>query len=384
MVGGMQDALREIRQYLRQNAYQNEEHVRLSLVCRVLHALGWDVWNPREVNAEFPANRAEDGGRVDLALFDNNRIPSVFIEVKAVGKMDDRALPATEKQVRDYNKNNMALFAIITDGRTWRFYYPQYRGEFHNRCFKHFDFFTDEVESIEKILIDFLTKESLSGDAENKAKEYLQLSSLQKAIEDCAPEAERLTNHPPFPRKPEAVVQLLERQWPRLTAEEVEKHLEKSNVAPPRESVPQPSPKSSSTSTRDARDQAAKQYTPEDFQHTRVRGWFMGQKVKSWHSALEAAVKHAISKGHEVEFLDNELGAGLIKGKKLSGSYSQIGGLNVWLLRANVPTNCKALIQLSQVLGCTMELEVAFTDKSPRAGETLKIRLSNDGTISRA
>lgn len=118
----MDEVLRDIIEKLRHGDYQNEEHVRFSLVGRLLFELGWDVWNPTEVNTEFAAVPAEDRTRVDVALFAKSYSPSVYVEVKAVGKIG-QDLSEVERQVRDYNRNNTALFSAITDGRTWRFYY---------------------------------------------------------------------------------------------------------------------------------------------------------------------------------------------------------------------------------------------------------------------
>ena len=110
----------DIQAKLRANAYQNEEHVRFALVGRILELLGWDIWDPAQVNAEFVPNPAEEKTKVDIALFRCAGAPDpvAFIEVKAVGKIAN-SLPEIERQLRDYNKNNTALFSIITDGRTW-------------------------------------------------------------------------------------------------------------------------------------------------------------------------------------------------------------------------------------------------------------------------
>lgn len=83
----MLEALRDIQAKLSQGAYRNEEQVRLNLVARLLQELGWDIWDPGEVSAEWPVAPAEDATKVDLALFVNSYAPSVFIEVKAVGKI---------------------------------------------------------------------------------------------------------------------------------------------------------------------------------------------------------------------------------------------------------------------------------------------------------
>jgi hypothetical protein len=123
----MREILLDIRDKLNNRAYSNEEHVRLSLVSRILLELGWDLWNPREVNAEFRVLPQEDRSRVDLALFLTPQSPSVFIEVKQVGGLTGN-IEETERQLRDYNRNNTALFSIATDGRKWRFYYSQTGG----------------------------------------------------------------------------------------------------------------------------------------------------------------------------------------------------------------------------------------------------------------
>src|SRR3972149_2052194 len=112
----MKDILTDIKAGLQNGDYSNEEHVRLSLVARVLQKLDWNIWDPKEVNAEFVVVPNEDKTRVDLALFLKPAMPSVFVEIKAVGQVQGR-LSEIERQVRDYNRNNTALFSIITDGR---------------------------------------------------------------------------------------------------------------------------------------------------------------------------------------------------------------------------------------------------------------------------
>jgi len=73
----MRDTLGDIRAKLRSADYENEEHVRLSLVARILQKWGWDVWNPKEVNAEFKPVPQEDKTKVDPALFLSSREPDI-------------------------------------------------------------------------------------------------------------------------------------------------------------------------------------------------------------------------------------------------------------------------------------------------------------------
>src|ERR1700733_1125450 len=110
----MKELLDDIATKLRANAYTNEEHVRLALVARLLHALGWDIWNPQEVNTEFCTVPNEDSTRVDIALFARRAEPAVYIEVKAVGKIGGRNLSEIERQTRDYNRNLTAVYSVIT------------------------------------------------------------------------------------------------------------------------------------------------------------------------------------------------------------------------------------------------------------------------------
>jgi hypothetical protein len=208
----MEKLLADIKEKLLNNVYKNEEHIRLSLVCRLLLKLGWDIWNPTEVNTEFPPTRSEDNTKVDIALFAQGSIPSIFIETKALGKLVSN-LSNIERQVRDYNRNNTAPFSVITDGRIWRFYFSQTAGEFHEKCFKECDLINDDLDSIGELLELFIGKDNiLSGRAESEALQYLQFTQLEKAVQDLSSQARQMTYVHPYPRLPEALAELLSRK----------------------------------------------------------------------------------------------------------------------------------------------------------------------------
>ena len=181
----MKNTIEDIRQKIISNAYSNEEHIRLNIISRLLEKLGWDIWNPKEVCAEYYVSPDEDKTKVDLALFVNNYSPSVFIEIKYLGKIFDK-LTQIEKQLRNYNRDNTAIFSIISDGRIWRFYYSQTGGEFSQKCFKQLDLLKDDIEDIELHFLTFLNKAEIqNGNAEREAAKYLTLSQKQKAMEDA-------------------------------------------------------------------------------------------------------------------------------------------------------------------------------------------------------
>ncbi|MDO7846662.1 DUF4357 domain-containing protein [Hymenobacter sp. M29] len=206
----MHEILLDIRQRLLGKQYKNEEHVRLSLVARLVQALGWDIWNPTEVFTEFKATKKEDNTRVDMALFTHGfDATAIFIECKGVGNFA-ADLPAVERQLRDYNRDHTALFTIITDGRHWRFYFSFTSGEFKDKLFCKFDLQQDGLEEIAGYLETFLLRENIENhSARQKAEAYLMLGKKERAMQDVLPDAQKLVSLPPFPSLPEAMVQLL-------------------------------------------------------------------------------------------------------------------------------------------------------------------------------
>ncbi|GAB3580866.1 DUF4357 domain-containing protein [Hymenobacter daeguensis] len=206
----MHEILLNIRQRLLNKEYHNEEHVRLSLVARVVQELGWDIWNPTEVYTEFKAAKKEDNTRVDVALFTHDfEGTAIFIECKGVGAFA-ADLAAVERQLRDYNRDHTALFTVITDGRHWRFYFSFTSGEFKDKLFCKFDLQEDGVEEIAGYLETFLHRDNiLNHSARQKAEAYLMLGKKERAMQDVLPDAQKLVTLPPFPSLPEAMVQLL-------------------------------------------------------------------------------------------------------------------------------------------------------------------------------
>ena len=223
----MKETLENICGKLHDNLYKNEEHVRLSLVSRILQKLGWYIWNPDEVFCEFPVAPSEDMTKIDIALFFRQNTPAVFIEIKSVGKMEAN-LSNIEQQLRDYNRNNTAMFSVITDGRLWRFYYSQTGGEFSSKCFKSFDILNDNINDLELFFDAFLSKnEIVDGNAEREAKKYLEQTQIERTVAEALPEALREVNKQPYPRLPEAVVQLVTSRGFQITEHEAEIIIEK-------------------------------------------------------------------------------------------------------------------------------------------------------------
>jgi len=223
----MKELLDDIVEKLRIGIYANEEHVRLSLVARLLQALGWDIWNPQEFNTEFGAVRSEDNTRVDIALFPRRAEPAVYLEVKAVGKID-RNLREIERQMRDYNRNNTAAFSVLTDGRKWRFYLSRTGGAFDQKCFKEFDLLdkSEAMEDIELAFHAFLSKsEIISGRALREAEQYLNSSRRQRAMRDALPMAKRDTESNPDLTLTQLLVRRVQDEHPDISEKEAKEFI---------------------------------------------------------------------------------------------------------------------------------------------------------------
>lgn len=120
----MEAILDKIKQRLSEGAYPNEASVSIGIVAPILRALGWDDSDPDQVIPEFSSG----GRRVDFALCGNNRRPSLFIEVKGVGKAIEG-----ERQLFEYAFHEGIPLCILTDGRDWSFFLPGAQGSYDDR-----------------------------------------------------------------------------------------------------------------------------------------------------------------------------------------------------------------------------------------------------------
>jgi len=376
----MREILSDIRERLRRGEYKNEEHVRLSLVCRLLsHSkIGWNIWDPTEVNTEFPPTPTEDKTRVDIALFEKESSQSVFIEVKAVGKMQPN-LREIEMQVRDYNKNNTALFSVITDGKSWRFYYSLTGGEFHQKFFKKCDLIEDDFEDLEQIFLWFFGKENIrTGRAEEQARKYHQSTREEKDIQDCLPPARRLVQAPPYPSLPQAIAKLIKQQKGYVLLEDkIAEILARVAESKPVDTPHEPSLSGVRVALPYAPRSAVSSLNPDnpgDLHFTRVKGTIGGKYGRKWKELIHIGIGLALQRGDDVRGLNAYLPANIKEGIYTDEGYSPIHGLNVSVGGMDANNSAKTLVLLARRLECLLELEVSWYGKSPRAGEQGSIR----------
>jgi predicted type IV restriction endonuclease len=329
----MKAIITDIQSKLADGHYKNEEHIRLSLVTRILHEVGWDIWNPREVYPEFLAIPNEDKTRVDLALFIVPPLPAVFIEVKAVGQLSNR-LEQVERQVRDYNRNNTAPFSIITDGRLWRFYFSQTAGEFAQKCFTCFDMMETHVDDTQLKLTTFLSKAAiLNGSARQGAEQLLQFTQKLKIIQNLRDDAVKMTTLTPYPRLPEALLTLSHAKGIAITIEEIETILSGHNGLghiSPQTPATKPSPTADKLSRPASKPLQLDPEHPDSLAFTKIiRADFAGISVNSWNDLAVMAVKYAYQQHTPIAVLKSI--ANVSDTPKSGRGFSKIEGIDLWI-----------------------------------------------------
>lgn len=311
----MQSTLTEVCQLIERKAFRNEEHIRVCVVCRILSKLGWNIWNPDEVDLEFAVAPHEDLTKVDIALRSTPLRPDVFIEVKALGQIR-RNLGDIERQLRDYNRNNTAMFSIITDGAEWRFYYSQAGGEFSQKCFKVLNLSRESVEDVELSFKTLLEKKEIqNGDAERQAIAYLRLTQRQRLMEDLLPEARRKAMEPPFPSLPKALSDLVSEQGIEISSEEAAAFIgefQKGRPIVKRPNEPQGPTVGIKTPMRKPEPNSSIHQidpkSPGDLRFTRIIEGRIGyESAGGWSDLVKAGLRIALTKGFSVQELGRRL-----------------------------------------------------------------------------
>jgi len=362
----MRETLNDIIQKMKSGVYKNEEHIRLAVVARVLSQLGWNIWDPSEVNCEFNPVPHEDKTRVDIALFSMARKLDVFIEVKPLGKIRAN-LAESEMQLRNYNRDNTAPFSVITDGQIWRFYLSQAGGKFSEKCFKVIDLLDDDLDDIQISFSKFLHKQEISnGNAVQEATNYLRLTEKQRIMEDMLPRAKKLTLEPPYPRLPEVLVSLVAEMGIPITVGEAETFIEESKGKETQE-----------TDTTIAEDTHEKNDISEEMQlspdnppnlgFTKItEARFGEQSANNWNNLLICGIKIAILKHISVDELQS-LSVPIQRGRKNSDGYAPIPGTDVSFHYVDANRAWSLTLRVAKKLNTRVIAKFAWRDKENAA-----------------
>ena len=156
-----------------------EEQTKLSFVIPILQSLGWNIYNPDEVEAQSELSN----GKVDYALKKDGKY-LLFIECKK----SNEQLQKHEDQLLKYTYDQGVKLAILTNGLHWWFYLPLKEGSWHERNFLKIDFKTTTPDRICKRLNEFLSKTNVIDEtAYNNAEQLLSKKHEKDKIEKNIP-----------------------------------------------------------------------------------------------------------------------------------------------------------------------------------------------------
>ena len=114
------EAIEDLARGIGAGSFRSEAEISQGVIKRVLHELGWPVFNVQVVAPEFRIGTR----KVDYALCHPAGKPSVLVEVKDLGKADGRG----QKQLFEYCFHQGVPIAVLTDGREWSFFLPSGQG----------------------------------------------------------------------------------------------------------------------------------------------------------------------------------------------------------------------------------------------------------------
>lgn len=193
--------IEDIKRMLRANLFQDEQHVRFSLVGRICQTLGWNIWDPSEFYTEYkvkkipPQNLSKDvTGKVDIALFIPEKTSEgaeVFIEVKTAGKLDTEQVSG-ETQLHLYNAYHKSAISILTDGIKWRFYLPSAGGEFEDKLFNELNLRDDDPNEVSTVFEKVLKKDNFRKKALDTAEAMREELIKIKLISQVKAEAKAI------------------------------------------------------------------------------------------------------------------------------------------------------------------------------------------------
>jgi len=171
-----------IKDRLRRGDFTSEASVSQGILLPTLHELEWPVFDTRIVIPEFSLK----GRRVDYALCHPANKPSVFVEVKKVGLLDDGA----EQQLFEYAYHIGVPMAILTDGQEWSFYLPAEQGRYDERRVYKLDILERSLEETVYRLERYLSyKNVCAGKALKAARSDYQNVARGREIKATLPRA---------------------------------------------------------------------------------------------------------------------------------------------------------------------------------------------------
>lgn len=177
----MKEDLLDIRAGIKAGRYVNEASVSQGIVQRLLHALGWPVYDTEVVAPEYSLSAR----RVDYALCHPPREPVVMVEVKQIGQSK-----GADRQLFEYAFHKGVPMAVLTDGQEWHFFLPTEQGDYGERRVYKLDLLERDPEEAQAGLERYLGYgEVRSGRAIEAARRDYRDAARKRTAQRTLPDA---------------------------------------------------------------------------------------------------------------------------------------------------------------------------------------------------
>lgn len=170
----LEEQVRDIQDRLKGSEYPNKQAISQEIVLPLLRKMGWPDDDTRLVTPQYTVK----GGTVDFALCAKRDKPHIFIEVK----QSDKTTGADE-QLFSYAFHEGVQFAILTDGKEWRFYLPAEKGRYEERKVYKLDLVEHDVNESSDRLLRYLSFEEVKSGRvlKNAQQDYKNLQIQEQA-----------------------------------------------------------------------------------------------------------------------------------------------------------------------------------------------------------
>lgn len=160
----------------------DEASTRQAIVGKLLHLLGWDIFNVDEVVPEYPVGDT----RIDYALKTGKYNDKAFIEVKRIREDLERH----QEQLLGYCFKEGVGFAVLTNGIIWWFYLPLRQSSWEERRFYAIDIVQQDAKDVASKFIEFLSKDNIvNGNAVKSAESMYKGRQKDTILDDALPKA---------------------------------------------------------------------------------------------------------------------------------------------------------------------------------------------------
>ena len=177
----MEVDLLDIRAGIKAGRYVNEATVSQGIVQRLLHALGWPVYDTEIVAPEYSLGTR----RADYALCHPPREPVILIEVKQVGQSK-----GADRQLFEYAFHKGVPMAILTDGQEWNFFLPTEQGDYSERQLYKLDILERDPLQAESSFKRYLEYDAVrSGQAIEAARKDYRNAARKRQAQRTLPDA---------------------------------------------------------------------------------------------------------------------------------------------------------------------------------------------------